>query len=336
MTKLLARSDFREQCFARDRHTCVVCGAPGVDAHHIMERRLFDDGGYYLDNGATLCGTCHLRAEQTVIIPEVLRDRIGAKSIVLPPHLYRDEVYDKWGNQILLNGQRMKGELFFDESVQKVLAPVLHLFTDRVKYPRTYHLPWSHGTDDDRFHTYTGVWAGKEIVVTVKMDGENTTLYRDGLHARSISGVSKPWQSWVRNFHARIAYDIPPGWRICGENLYAKHSIGYDSLPSYFLGFSIWNERNECLSWDDTLDWFHLLDIQPVQTLLVGEYCEKELRDLVRALNPEIHEGYVLRPAASFTYREFRKYVGKYVRPNHVQTSHHWQQELLVKNGLAS
>jgi len=46
--QLLTRDEFREGVFARDRHTCVNCRKPGVDAHHIMERRLFPDGGYYL------------------------------------------------------------------------------------------------------------------------------------------------------------------------------------------------------------------------------------------------------------------------------------------------
>ena len=52
---LLSRDEFREGVFERDGHKCVVCKEQGKDAHHILERRLFNDGGYYLDNGATLC-----------------------------------------------------------------------------------------------------------------------------------------------------------------------------------------------------------------------------------------------------------------------------------------
>jgi len=46
--ELLTRDQFREAVFARDKGRCVICGAEGKDAHHIMERSLFDDGGYYL------------------------------------------------------------------------------------------------------------------------------------------------------------------------------------------------------------------------------------------------------------------------------------------------
>ena len=54
--ELLSRDDFRELTFQRDGHRCVLCGAPAQDAHHIIERRLFPDGGYYLGNGASVCG----------------------------------------------------------------------------------------------------------------------------------------------------------------------------------------------------------------------------------------------------------------------------------------
>ena len=81
----------------------------------------------------------------------------------------------------------MRGELFGDESVQKILDSVLCEFTTRVKYPRTWHLPWSPGaTADDRVLDSVSHFYGREIVVTTKMDGECTTMYSDFLHARSI------------------------------------------------------------------------------------------------------------------------------------------------------
>ena len=77
---LLSRDEFRQQVFARDGGRCVICSAPGQDAHHILERRLFDDGGYYLDNGATLCAACHVKAEMTVLSCDAIRAAIDGKS----------------------------------------------------------------------------------------------------------------------------------------------------------------------------------------------------------------------------------------------------------------
>src|SRR5258708_16042423 len=119
------RDAFRNAVFAGDRNLCVICGEAGQDAHHIVERRLWPDGGYYLDSGATLCGLHHVQAEQTTLSCEQIREAAGINRVVLPPHLYPDERYDKWGNAILPSGLRMRGELFDDESVQKILAPVL-------------------------------------------------------------------------------------------------------------------------------------------------------------------------------------------------------------------
>jgi hypothetical protein len=200
--KLLTRDEFREGVFARDGHRCVVCGEPAVDAHHLVERRLWPDSGYYMLNGASLCAEHHVAAEQTLISCDDLRTRCGIQRVILPPHLYVDaeQPYDKWGNPILPNGQRLRGELFDDESVQKVLSPVLHLFTSRVKYPRTFHFPWSPGrTNDDRvMDDPNAAFGGAEVVVTEKCDGENTTFYRDYLHARSIDYAPHPSRDRVR------------------------------------------------------------------------------------------------------------------------------------------
>ena len=325
---LLTRDEFREAVFVRDNHTCVICHAPAQDAHHIMERRLFPDGGYYLDNGASVCGDCHLKCESTLISTQRVREAAGIETVVLPPHLYDDVTYDKWGNPYSENLKtRFRGELWYDISVQKALAMRFgvpaNYFAKYMKYPRTHHLPWSPTpAADDRVMLNCDALAGLDIVVTEKMDGENTTMYDDFIHARSIDGRNHPSRSWVKNFWAEhVRYQIDPTWRICGENMYAKHSIGYDSLPSFFLGFSIW-EHATVLSWDDTMDFFALLGITPVPVLYRGPMNDFDPEAL--DIDPETCEGYVLRYSGWFRMSEWSKLAGKYVRQNHVQTVKHW------------
>ena len=99
----------------------------------------------------------------------------GITSVILPKGFYKEHKYDKWGNIILPNGTRVRGELFFDESVQKILKPVLDQFTPYVKYPSTPHLPTSPNiADDDTIIDDFKMFDGKEVVVTEKMDGENS------------------------------------------------------------------------------------------------------------------------------------------------------------------
>jgi hypothetical protein len=340
MSKLLTRNEFRNGVFARDNHKCVICKQPAVDAHHIMERRLFtaesEFGGYFLENGASVCEPCHIACEETIISTKEVREKAGIKYVVLPEHLYDDQEYDKWGNPVQPNGYRLKGELFNDESVQKILKPVLHFFAPYIKYPRTHHLPWSLGMhDDDRMHESTNQWEGKEVVVTLKMDGENTTMYDNHIHARSTESKKHPSRDWVKNFWSRIAHNIPKGWRICGENLYAKHSISYEALDSYFYGFSVWDDKNVCQNWTYTRLILEELKIPTVPVLYEGIYDESLLRKLHSKLNFVQDEGYVLRLADEFHYSQFRKYVGKFVRPDHIKTTKHWMhgQEMVV-NGL--
>ena len=337
--KLLTRDEFRNSVFTRDSHKCVVCGNPAKDAHHILERRLWTDGGYYLENGASVCEDCHLNCERTIISVEQIREFYGITKPIIPEHLYRDQIYDKWGNPILENGQRLKGELFFDESVQKILAEgkVLDLFTTKVKYPRTYHLPWSEGiTDDDRVLKNLDNFKDKRVIVTRKMDGENSTLYSNYFHARSVDGRSHPSRDWVKNFWSTICGDIPEGWRICGENLYAKHSIHYENLESYLQGFSIWNDKNVCLGWDDTIEWFNLFGITAVPLLYDGVFDENLIKKLYdNKRDYDIHEGYVVRLAQEFSYGDFRKSVGKFVRHSHVApNAHHWFGQKITPNKL--
>ena len=66
------RKVFREDCWKRDKYTCVMCGkkfspqnAEGLlDAHHITPRELLPNGGYVKANGISLCEEkCHIKAE---------------------------------------------------------------------------------------------------------------------------------------------------------------------------------------------------------------------------------------------------------------------------------
>jgi hypothetical protein len=324
--KLLTREKFREGVFARDKFKCVFCDKPAADAHHILEHRLWPDGGYYLENGASVCADHHIDCERTTISVEDVRHACGITKIWVPPHLHDDHIYDKWGNPILENGKRGKGELFQDESVQKVLSAggVLNLFTPYVKYPRTNHLPWSPGVhDDDRVMNDLSAFRDKWVIVTEKMDGENTTMYRDHIHARSIDSRGGEDRAWVKQMWSRICYDIPEDWRICGENLWAEHSIRYEELESYFYGFSIWNDKNICLSWEDTLEYFELFGITSVPTLYEGPWDEAAIRKI--KLNHERSEGYVVRVASSFSYGQFKNSIAKFVRKGHVMTGKHWR-----------
>ena len=201
------------------------------------------------------------------------------------------------------------------------------IVSEKIKYPRTFHLPWSPGrTEDDKTLDSIDHFRSMEsIVITEKLDGENTTIYKDYTHARSIDGRHHPSRDWVKNLQYQIGWMIPEGWRICGENMYAKHSIDYSGLTNYFYVFSVWN-GSQCLSWEDTIRFCEDLSLEIVPVLYRGSYPDDFSLFQDKSLYGEEQEGYVVRNAEGFNYDDFQMNVAKFVRENHVQTDKHWRQ----------
>ena len=211
---------------------------------------------------------------------------------------------------------------------------------DYTKYPRTWHLPDSpnRGADGDHVYPDYSSFEGHEVVVTEKLDGENTTIYADGYtHARSISSGYHPTRTWVRALAGRVAHALPDGWRICGENTYGRHSIAYDALPSYFQLFAVYDDEDFCQSWDDTTEWATKLGVDLVPVLYRGPFTHEliALLDGPSAFGPE-REGVVVRWAEAFHTSNHQRAVGMLVRADHVKTDQHWMHGEVPANGLAA
>lgn len=204
----------------------------------------------------------------------------------------------------------------------------------KMKYPRTYHLPFSPGaSSDDKILDSAEHFEGKEVVVTIKMDGSNVSLYSFGFHGRSLDSKHEEYHSWLLKWLSTFQWQIPNDFRICGEYLYAKHSILYDELPTYFLGFSMW-DKDICLDWDTTIEYFEELGVTPVPVLYRGIYNEELIKKLAIETVESGHEGIVVRMVNSFKYDDFKYNVTKYVRENHVQTDKHWKHQKIEINRL--
>lgn len=200
------------------------------------------------------------------------------------------------------------------------------------KYPKTNYLPWTQSKEKgDRIIKDVSKFEGSRVIMTEKMDGENTSMYRSKIHARSLDSVNHPSRNWVKNFWATIQYNIPHDIRICGENCYAKHSIYYTELASYFYGFSAWRD-NTCLNWDETLEIFTEIGIMPVRVIYDGIWDEDFISNYT--FDKTRMEGYVVRVADEFSLQDFELCVGKYVRANHINTDKHWMRQAITPNIL--
>lgn len=125
---LLSRQGFSDAVLRRRGGLCCMCGSPAVDAHHILDRKLFGNGGYYLSNGAAVCELHHWHCETTTIALQEVRAAAQVHQIVLPACLAHNGFgapLDKWGNTLLGGiwaGYRLTGPLASDTGMNRALA----------------------------------------------------------------------------------------------------------------------------------------------------------------------------------------------------------------------
>lgn len=345
----MSRRDFRELCVERDNQQCVVpwCDEPVLqspdkkgEVHHIIERKLWENGGYIEDNGASVCNYHHRLAENDIIPPQAFWMWIGIENPPLPDDVSSMGV-DKWG--------------------QSIEMPPWKEHRDIIKYPSTRHLPWSHEQDrDDTSYKNVENFLNYPLVSTIKMDGSNSMIVKDKdnpVRARNGRTADKEHfdmlkkMYWENNLYKRIPNNI----QIFGEWLYAKHSIHYgcqcenecgDSGPKlrdYFQVFGIYNNYYDVwLSWDSTLKLSKKLGLTVVPSAgddyFKGSFERKDqfwdyFVDLSKQVVQNNHEGIVVRSRFPIHYSQISKRLGKYVRDDHVMESEkHWSNRELKKN----
>lgn len=207
------------------------------------------------------------------------------------------------------------------------------------KYPSTPHWPFSETVHrDDSVHTNPELFVGHPVVITEKMDGGNTCLYRGEVYARSVAAPSTAgWMAMVKKHHAwKLAHRMEHHYAIYGEDIYGVHTLEYDPVreSETFRVFAIRDTamgRTWFEPWwlvEDICDRYGFLTVPVVfkgQFESVDEITEffRTKRAEGSALGGEC-EGFVMRREHGFDASMFPLTVCKYVRPNHVQTDEHW------------
>lgn len=217
MAGRLTREEFRNQVFARDGGKCVLCDRAAADAHHIMERKLYADGGYDADNGASVCNEHHMDCELTKISVEQVRKAAGITRAVLPRGFDPESRYDKWGNLILDNGLRVAGPLASDDGCRSALARGGFLGTVVANDPETAPgLP--------------------EIVGRNIPDAARRTRWRALVHALNAAAVpGGPLDGWT--FHGAAGHSLES---IENDGLHATEVMMRDGDEQWWTAGTYW------------------------------------------------------------------------------------------------
>jgi len=204
------------------------------------------------------------------------------------------------------------------------------------KYPRTFHWPDSQTVHaDDKTHDDPEFFVGKRVVITEKLDGGNTCLFRGKAYARSTTQeAGAGWFAMAKKHHAWKTTNIDR-YAYFGEDLYGVHSIEYDALNEgeTFRLFAVLDmETNTFLSWSDVVvhsiehNFLTVPVIHPggvfFSTQEITEWFEVAMKygsELGKTI-----EGFVMRLEGSIAFDQFGTEACKYVRANHVQTDEHW------------
>ena len=159
------------------------------------------------------------------------------------------------------------------------------------KFPRTKHIINIGGaTVDDRIlekNEYDKFMNDDNVFIAEKVDGaqlgfsidenykilvQNRSHY---VNSKSHSQFEKLGK-WINDHNEALFEVLDKDTILFGEWLYAKHSIGYNNLPDYFLAFDLYNKKNKLFYNRDILvDKLKNTNIHYVREMFKGKIKDK-------------------------------------------------------------
>lgn len=220
---------------------------------------------------------------------------------------------------------------------------------DFYKFPSTPHLALLGGVAvrDDKVMSKAerDEFFRHDLVVEEKVDGANLGISFDesgNIRAQNRGaylefpylGQWKKLSSWLAPKTDALFEQLTDRYMLFGEWCYAWHSVIYDRLPDWFLGFDIYDKKSRgFFSCQRRDEMFHRLGIVSVPFLGRGHYSFNKLKGFLAKsrLRKGPAEGVYLR----FDKGDWLAYRAKLVRPEFVRTiEEHWSRKMIHPNRL--
>ena len=219
------------------------------------------------------------------------------------------------------------------------------------RFPHTPHLAWLGGgtprADKVLSSDEAAAFLSQQIVVEEKIDGANLGLStnEDGellvqnrgswLSPDSAHPQFRSLWTWLAPRREALVDALWPNLMLFGEWCAIVHSVSYNALPDWFLGFDLF-DRSVGRFWSTRRsdELLNPLGIRRVPCLGSGRFTIDDLVDLMTTSHVGDHpmEGVYVR-AESENWLEVR---AKLVRPEFVQAiGEHWSRGPLRRNELA-
>ncbi|MFH1117894.1 MAG: RNA ligase family protein [Pseudomonadota bacterium] len=217
------------------------------------------------------------------------------------------------------------------------------------KFPSTPHLALLGGLevrgDKVMSESERNSFLSEELVVEEKVDGANLGISFDAggnMRAQnrgaylSLPGTGQ-WEkltAWLTPKTEALFEILTDCYILFGEWCYARHTVSYDRLPDWFLGFDIYDGSTaRFLSCTRRERIFDAIGISPVPRVDQGHFTLSELSGLLSQsrLSDKPAEGLYLR----FDQGDRLVQRAKLVRPSFVQSvEQHWSRAGIKANRL--
>jgi len=220
-----------------------------------------------------------------------------------------------------------------------------------VKFPHTPHLTWLSG----RPLREGGVLSDSEaksflqgdVIIEEKVDGANIGISVSAEHAlivqnrgayidRPMPAQFQPLGGWLASRSDQLLESLNQSLILFGEWCYAVHSIRYDRLPDWFIGFDVYDRATgKFFSADRRNKFLSDLRLFSAPRIASGHYSLAQVLKLLgethSAFGSSSLEGLYLR-RESAGWLEQRT---KIVRPEFTQAiSYHWSSRSLTRNSI--
>ncbi|MGE4192449.1 MAG: RNA ligase family protein [Pseudodesulfovibrio sp.] len=221
---------------------------------------------------------------------------------------------------------------------------------DFFKFPSTPHLGVMHGVDvrDDKVLSDSGrnEFLQHDLVVEEKVDGANLGISFDSggnLRAQNRGAyiyLPEPGQwrklsDWLEPRIDVLFEYLSDSYILFGEWCYAQHSVFYDRLPDWFLGFDIYDKQSAHFFSSERRDvLFKAMSIAQVPALARGHFTYPEIQNLLAKskLGDQPAEGVYLR----IDQGDWLAQRAKLVRPAFIQAvDQHWSRSAIKPNRLS-